>query len=460
MTDFNDGAILPIKTSAPLKGRTGHNQFAAESIDVAIEQLRPFPNNARTHSKRQIKKLARSIETLGIFNPILIDESFQILAGHARLEAARLMGLSKVPTLRFDHLTDAKKRAYVIADNKIAQEAGWDRELLAIEFQSLSDIGFDLELTGFDMPEIDGIMGDFATSNSEEDEDAPGVIAPFVCQLGDLFLLGKHRLICGDARDRAVYAKLLGDERASFIITDAPYNVKIENNVSGLGKTRHLDFKMASGELSANEFAKFLQDTFENLAEYSVSGSIHAVFTDWRHVSEMMTAGSTAYSELKNICVWNKSNAGMGTFYRSKHELIFMWKSGSTPHTNNFELGQHGRSRTNVWDYPSVNSFNSTAKNELELHPTPKPIALLVDAIKDCSRRGEIVLDVFAGSGTLLTAAERTGRIARAIELDPKYCDVAIRRWQRLTGKDAVHASSGLTFREICEASNNETSNG
>jgi DNA modification methylase len=270
-----------------------------------------------------------------------------------------------------------------------------------------------------------------------------------------MFVLGKHRLICGDARDTEIYKKLLGDELASFVITDAPYNVRIDGNVSGLGKIRHSDFKMASGELSPLEFTNFLQATFVPLAKHSVPGSIHTVFIDWRHVAEMMAAGSAVYSELKNICVWNKSNAGMGTFYRSKHEFVFMWKNGSAPHTNNFELGQHGRHRTNVWDCPSVNTFSATAKKELESHPTPKPIALLADAIKDCSRRGEIVLDVFAGSGTLLTAAERTGRAARAIELDPRYCDVAIHRWQQFTGRDAIHSQSGVTFDELRNSSTN-----
>ncbi|MBI3700868.1 MAG: ParB N-terminal domain-containing protein [Afipia sp.] len=429
---------------------SNQNTYELRPDMVAIELLQPFANNARTHSKRQIAKLARSIKTLGIFNPILVDEDRRILAGHARLEAARHLGLSHVPTLRFDHLTDEQKRAYVLADNKIAQAAGWDRDRLATELQELQDIGFDLTLTGFDTAEIDIIFSDVSLQNIEPEPTSPSNKPP-ICKIGDLFELGHHRIICGDARDADVYQTLLGGERAAFVVTDPPYNVRIERNVSGLGKIRHKDFKMASGELSVQEFTAFLQDSFVQLAKHSLSGSIHIIFMDWRHLAEMMAAGSAVFTELKNVCVWNKSNAGMGSFYRSQHELAFIWKNGDAPHTNNFELGQHGRSRTNVWDYPCANNFADKQRGALQLHPTPKPVALVSDAIKDCSRRGEIVMDSFAGSGTTLISAEQTGRRARVIELDPSYCDVAIRRWQQLTGRDAIHVASGRTFDELSE---------
>lgn len=420
---------------------------------VAIEALSPFSRNARTHSKRQIAKLAHSIKTLGIFVPIVIDEKRQILAGHARLEAARTLGLTKVPTIRFDHLSDEQKRAYVLADNKIAQDAGWNRGLLAVELQELGDLGFELELTGFDTPEIDAVLSDFSLPG-EDDEDASPQKGPAVCKTGDIFALGKHRLICGDALEVQTYAHLLGNERAALVITDPPYNVKIERNVSGLGKVRHQNFKMASGELSIAEFTVFLQNSFRQLKDHSEDGSVHMAFMDWRHVAEMMVAGSNVYSELKNLCVWVKSVAGMGSFYRSKHEFVFIWKNGTATHVNNFELGQHGRSRSNVWEYPSANHSRTRSGSDLEFHPTPKPVAMLVDAIKDCSRRGDIVLDAFAGSGALIIAAEKTGRIARCVELDPKYCDVIIRRWQKFTGADGIQLSSGITFDELAQPIN------
>jgi DNA modification methylase len=433
------------------------DSFVVRPDMVAIDALLPFSRNARTHSKAQIRKLARSIKSLGIFVPVVVDEKNQILAGHARLDAARLMGLTKIPTIRFDHLSDEQKRAYVLADNKIAQDAGWDRGLLAIELKELSVSGFDLELTGFGTPEIDSILSDFSVHGEDDDDvNLSPAKGPAICKTGDFFALGKHKLICGDARLAETYQQLLGDERASFVITDPPYNVKIERNVSGLGKVRHQDFKMASGEMSAAEFTAFLQDAFEQLKHHSIAGSIHAVFMDWRHLTEMMAAGSKVYSELKNVCVWNKSVAGMGSFYRSKHELAFIWKNGTAAHINNFELGQHGRTRANVWEYPSANHSRTRGGSDLALHPTPKPVALIADAIKDCSRHGDIVLDAFAGSGALVIAAERTGRLARCIELDPKYCDVIIRRWQNFTGADAIEVSSNLTFDELANSMGKE----
>jgi DNA modification methylase len=238
---------------------------------------------------------------------------------------------------------------------------------------------------------------------------------------------------------------------AEFVFTDPPYNVAIDGHVCGLGRVRHREFAMGCGEMSEAEFTAFLKAVFALLAENSVEGSIHQICMDWRHIWEMLGAGRTVYSELKNLCVWNKTNAGMGSFYRSKHELVFVWKAGTAAHLNNFELGQHGRHRTNVWDYAGVNTMRAGRLQELAMHPTVKPTALVADAIKDCSRRGGLVLDPFGGSGTTLIAAERTGRKARALEIDPSYVDVAVRRWQAYAGKSAVLAGSGETFETIEE---------
>jgi DNA modification methylase len=413
-------------------------------------ELRPHPRNARTHSKKQIRQIAKSIEKFGFCNPVLVDDAKQIIAGHGRVEAAKLLGLDAIPTCPISHLNDAEKRAYFLADNKLAEKAGWDKELLAIELQGLIELDVDIELTGFEMAEIDLILEEAreaAGAASGPEDIAPELSAgPAVSQTGDLWLLGAHRLLCADARDKAAYDHLLEGAKAEFVFTDPPYNVAIDGNVCGLGRIRHREFAMASGEMSEVEFTAFLQAVFALLTENTVDGSLHQIFMDWRHASEMLGAGRVVYSELKNVCVWNKTNAGMGSFYRSKHELVFVWKSGTAGHINNFELGQHGRNRTNVWDYPGVSTIRAGRMEELAMHPTVKPVALVADAIKDCSRRGGLALDPFCGSGTILIAAERTGRKARALEIDPNYVDVAVRRWQAYAGKSAVLAGSGETF--------------
>ena len=422
---------------------------------TSVHELRPYPNNARTHSKKQIRQIANSIQKFGFCNPVLIDDAKQIIAGHGRVEAAKLLGIDAVPTCRLSHLSEADKRAYILADNKLAEKAGWDKELLAIELQGLIDLDVEIELTGFEMPEIDLILEDAREANgasSGPEDDVPQYPSgPVVSQAEDLWLLGNHRLLCADARDPTAYESLLEGAKAEFVLTDPPYNVVIDGNVCGLGRIRHRDFAMGCGEMNEAEFIAFLETVFERLAENTVDGSIHQICMDWRHMWEMLAAGRKVYGELKNLCVWNKGNAGMGSFYRSKHELVFVWKSGAAAHTNNFELGQHGRNRTNVWDYAGISSLRAGRLEELAMHPTVKPVALVADAIKDCSRRGALVLDAFCGSGTILIAAERTGRKARALEIDPAYVDVGLRRWQTYTGKAAVLAASGETFETIEE---------
>lgn len=423
--------------------------------NLPVNVLRPYRGNARTHSKKQTDQIAKSIQKFGFCNPILIDDDNQIIAGHGRLEAAKLLGITDVPTVRLSHLNAADKRAYILADNRLAELAGWEKEILAIELQHLIDVDYPVEVTGFGTPQIDIIL-DAATEARGPDMGPEDAVSdqssgPAVSQTGDLWLLGGHKLLCGNARVHTSYAELLGEEKAEFVITDVPYNLTIAGNVSGLGRIRHREFAMASGEMTEDQFTAFLADSFVLLAANTVDGSIHQIFMDWRHMQEMLTAGRKAYSSLKNLVVWNKTNAGMGSFYRSKHELIFVWKSGTAPHINNFELGQHGRNRTNVWDYAGVNAMRSGRMEELAMHPTVKPVALIADAIKDCSRRGGLVLDPFCGSGTILIAAERTGRKARAIEIDALYVDVAVRRWQAYTGKSAILAATGETFEGVAE---------
>jgi DNA modification methylase len=347
-------------------------------------------------------------------------------------------------------MSEAQKRAYIIADNKLAENAGWDRELLALEFEYIAELDaeFDLTLTGFEMAEIDLVLDDGRTDPAADALPDVASDAPVVSRLGDLWQLGRHRLLCGDARNEAAYAALMRSDRARMVFTDPPYNVPIAGNVSGLGKVKHGEFLMASGEMTVGEFAGFLGSVLRQLAAHSTDGSLHFVCMDWRHAFELLNAARSAYAEFKNVCVWNKDNGGMGSLYRSKHEFIFLFKNGSASHINNVELGRHGRNRTNVWDYAGVNTMKRGRLAELKMHPTVKPVALVADAIKDCSNRGDIVLDAFGGSGTTLIAAEETDRRGYAIELAPEYVDVAVRRWQEYTGETAVEVTTGFTFAE------------
>ena len=415
---------------------------------LPIDQLRPWPRNVRTHSRKQVRQIAESIRRFGFTNPVLIDGENRILAGHGRVEAARELGLATVPCLRIDHMSATEKRAYVLADNKLALNAGWDEELLALELKELmeADVDFGVDITGFSIAEVDQLIEGLTPSEPGDPADdrlpEPEVV-PSRCQPGDLWQLGPHRLICGDALDPRIVADLLDSEKAELVFTDPPYNVAIDGNVSGLGKIRHREFAMASGEMTRAEFTAFLSSAFANLVAYSLDGSIHFVCMDWRHVGEMMEAGAANYAELKNLIVWVKDNGAMGSFYRSRHELIFAFKNGVAPHLNSFELGQYGRYRTNVWEYRGVNTRKAGRLEELALHPTVKPVAMIADAIKDVSCRGGIVLDLFGGSGSSLIAAHKTGRRARVCELDPVYCDRILHRWETFAKDDAELIACG-----------------
>ncbi|MDO8913997.1 MAG: site-specific DNA-methyltransferase [Phenylobacterium sp.] len=432
---------------------------------VPIADLAPAKRNARTHSEAQVKQIAASMERFGVTNPALIDDHNRIIAGHGRVAAAKTLGHADFPCLRLSHLSEAEKRAYVLADNKLALNAGWDKDLLAIDLRELAELQFDVSLTGFSLPEIDIILteADDAAPNgddpSEDPPPSPAVAGPAVTRPGDLWVLGRHRLLCGDAKDSAAIALLMDGGQADMLFTDPPYNVPIDGHVSGLGQVRHREFAEGVGEMTASQFTAFLQETLGAAALVCRDGAIAFVCMDWRHLQELLTAGHAVFSELKNLCVWNKTNAGMGTFYRSQHELVLVWKCGAVPHTNNFGLGDKGRYRTNVWTYAGANAFKAERLEELKLHPTVKPVALVADAIRDVTNRGQVVLDVFGGSGTTLIAAQKTGRSARLIELDPIYCDVIIRRWQKLSGKSAALEGDGRTFEAIAESRNDTWTN-
>ena len=405
---------------------------------LPLEQVKDYPRLFRTPGKNQIEKTERMIRECGFMLPIVIDGQSQVVIGGHLLAAARRMSMDEIPVIRASHLSEEQVRLLRIAHERIATEATWDQGLLAEEFQELMLLvpDIDLTVTGFEVPELDIILEPGA---GVADDDIPLVKAgPAIVSTGDLWQLGDHRLYCGDATLPQSYAMLMDAEKAKLCFTDAPYNVKINGHVGNSGKIQHREFAMASGEMNADAFTQFLYQAHNLMATHAEEGAIIYSCMDWRHITELSAAAALANLTLQNLCVWVKDNGGMGSFYRSRHELVFVFKKGTGPHTNNIQLGKHGRYRTNVWEYPGVNSFAGGRMQELALHPTVKPLALVTDALKDASARGDIVLDPFGGSGTTLLAAEKTGRKARLIELDPLYCDVIIHRWQAYTGQEAV----------------------
>ncbi len=442
---------MPIKVSSAVPRRARTTDLQRIEL-VPIGLIRPNPKNARTHSRKQIKKIAASIRKFGFLNPLIVDDANLVLAGHGRLDAARLEGLDHVPVVRFCHLTDAQKRAYLIADNKIAEQAGWDRELLAIELEELIDLlpadGFDVSITGFEAAEIDLLFADMAAARPQPEDTLPSLPSKPVTCRGDLWQLGKHRILCGDAREPRDFTRLMGGALAAAVFCDPPYNVRV-GSIGGRGRTHHPEFAFASGEMSTRQFRKFLAKTLGNGIGASADGAVHFVCMDWRHVSDLIEIGRAIYGAMLNLVIWNKSNAGQGSFYRSQHELIVVFRVGDQSHTNNVELGRFGRNRSNVWNYPGVNTFGRGRMEALSAHPTVKPVALVADALLDCTARGEIVLDQFAGSGTTILAAEKVGRKGFGIEYEPAYVDVAIKRWQAMTKLEATLADNGCSFDEV-----------
>jgi DNA modification methylase len=458
---------MKIHRGVPSKGASAEKRPASPTEKIRLDssikwrrisELNPFLGNPRKHPEKQIAALARSIERFGITNPVLADEFGGILAGHARVETARRLGLTAVPTLTISGLSEAERKALVIADNRLAEQAVWEIDLLKENFSALVDLNFDVEFTGFTAGEVDLILDRVPAEVSDPDdsqlpersEDSP------VSRPGDLWELGRHRLLCADARDPKAHRAVLGADVAQMVFSDAPYNVRIIGHAIGRGQQRHREFPLASGEMSSAAFTAFLTAAMRAATGVCIDGAIQFWMMDWRHLIELAAAARACGLEQKNLVVWVKTNAGLGSFYRSQHELIGVFKKGTARHVNNFSLGGKGRYRTNVWQFPSVNSLHPARRGDLALHPTVKPVALVADAIRDCSKRNGVILDPFGGSGTTILAAERTGRIARLIELDPRYVDVAVQRWQQRTGIEARERGSGRSFTEVAAARRDE----
>jgi ParB-like chromosome segregation protein Spo0J len=388
----------------------------------ATGSLKPDPRNARTHSKRQLQQIVASIRQFGFTNPVLIDPEGVLIAGHGRLLAAKSIGMAEVPTIELVCLNDAQKRALRLADNKIALGAGWDLDILKVELAELFslDLDMDLTVTGFSTGELDVLL---SRNEDPEDDVIPPVPDEPRTRPGDIWILGDHVVGCGDSRDRELLEKVVGNARVDAAFLDPHANVQ----------GRHREFALASDEMTDEAFRRFLTETLGAAASVSRDGAVHFVCMDWRHMNDVCAVGRTVYGDLLNLCIWNKSNGGMGSLYRPKHELVFVYRVGSAPHFNAVELGRHGRNRTNVWDYASVNSLPGSRRENQAL-PTVKPTALVADALQDVTRRGERVLDIFLGSGTTLIASERCGRRFGGLEIDPAYVDVAIDRWSTMTG--------------------------
>ncbi|MEM9167286.1 MAG: DNA methyltransferase [Planctomycetota bacterium] len=432
---------------------------------IEIASITSNHSNPRAHPRKQIRQIAESIRAFGFRMPVLVDQGSQLICGHARVEACKLLNMERVPAVRVTDLSDDQLRALMIADNRLSEISTWDDRLLGEHLKVLSELklDFDLESIGFDYGEIEQrvlAIEDLAEVGNDESDDLPETDrVARVSRVGDLWLLGEgassHRVLCGDSTDPMSYEQLLGDHQASMIFTDPPYNLSARS-IGRVCAEDHGDFEMAAGELASDEFVAFLSSVMERVCAVSEPGSIHYFFMDWRHAGEMLAAGAACYKQLKNLCVWVKDHPGMGTFYRSQHELVFVFKHGKAQHQNHFGLGEHGRTRSNVWCYPSVRSLDSAdgdpSGDALRLHPTIKPVRLIEDAILDCSRRGQIVLDPFLGSGSTLIASEKSKRICVGIELSPRYVDVCIARWQQWTGGVAVHDATGMSYAQVAQS--------
>ncbi|MCA3573737.1 MAG: site-specific DNA-methyltransferase [Aestuariivirga sp.] len=444
-----------------LHSESNKKDFSHTIFDVHVDLLKPPLRNARTHSKKQIRQIAASIRKFGFLTPLLIDGDGTVVAGNGRLAAVRMLGMESVPCILVSHLSKAEVRALAIADNRTAELAGWDADLLALELQEIKllDVDFDLDVIGFSAAEVDHLIEGLApeeSGNPADDALPPLEPEEVITRTGDVWIMGNHRLVCGDALSTDVVATLMAGARARMVFTDPPYNLKV-STIGGLGRVKHREFAMASGEMGSGEFTRFLTDACKMMATNCIDGAIAFICMDWRHLDELSAAGREAFTEMKNLIVWSKSNGGMGSFYRSSHELIFCYKVGTAAHLNTFELGQHGRYRTNVWNYRGVNSFGSGRNEALAMHPTAKPVEMLADAMKDVSKRGDIVLDLFGGSGSTLIAAQKAARRAHLCEIDAAYCDRIVRRWQAYAKDDAILEATGQTFDEVAADRSNGT---
>ena len=458
--------VLAVK-NAVIGRRSNRSSVVCKWEEIEPALLKAASHRVRSHPAHKRKMMQSSLEAFGIISPIAINASNVIIDGHLRVELALKLGLPSVPIIRVEHMTDAELRAYAIAANKLPSVSSWDDNALRLELEAIvADAPMlDLTLTGFTIGEVDRIKGHHQAGLYDDlDDDIARSSSPTPrARVGDLYALGDHRVICGDALNGAVISRLMGGALAKAAFTDPPYNVKINGHVSS--SAAHAEFAMASGEMSSGAFADFLKLALGNLSKHLVDGAIAFVCMDHGHIETLIEAGAAVFDQRLNICVWDKGHGGMGALYRSQHELVAVFKNGTQPHLNNIALGKNGRNRTNVWSFPGMAGFGKGRKKALELHPTVKPVALVAEALLDVSGPGDLVLDPFGGSGSTLIAAERLGRSARLVELDPVYVDRIIARWEKLTGRNAellappLDDPEGSTDAASCTSNPDQTSN-
>ena len=422
-----------------LQGKNSQNNLQLVDINLIALKLKSL----RKHSKKQLQKLKNAIIKVGYVNPILLDEKHNIIAGELRLLAAKELGFTQIPAIILENLTPEEADAISILDNRIAEDGEWNFGNLKEEIEKLMKFDITFEDLGFDTVDYDEIFlindSDESKVHNSDNEDESWLDAniPPKVKFGDLWRLGDHFVYCGDSLLVRSFEILMQGELAQIVITDPPYNCKINGHVCGLGKTKHDEFAMASGEMTETEFAEFISKFMQHLIKFSIDGSLHYLFMDWAGLNTLLTQGKRHYTELKNIAVWNKLIGGMGALYRSQHEMIPIFKNGKAKHQNHIKLGKNGRYRTNIWDYPGIRATNPSSLELLKLHPAVKAVPMLHDILLDSSSKNDIVLDCFGGSGSTLLAAERCKRRARLIEISPRYVDVTIYRWEKETGKTA-----------------------
>jgi DNA modification methylase len=413
---------------------------------IPIKTVKPYARHARNHNKRAIEKIKKIIAHYGQLVPIIVDPNNVIIDGHAVWQSMTELGSGDIAVIVVAGRSDPEVKALRLALNRIPSDAAWDNERLRREIQELVNLSFDLELTGFDAPEIDHILDVDLQELNVVDDDIPAVEKNAVSAAGDVWACGHHRVGCGDARDQAFVDRVRDGKMSDICFIDPPYNVPIAGFVSGKGCARHRESAHAVDEMSSDEFIAFLGESLKVLRAASTPSALIFACMDWRHVFELIGAGRQCGLDLLNMCVWAKTNAGMGSLYRCQHELICVFKAGAEAHANNVELGRHGRNRSNLWTYRGFNAFGSDRDELLANHPTVKPVMMIADALRDVTKRGGIVLDTFLRSGSTLMAAEEIGRRCFGVELDPLHVDLAIRRWQTKTARDVLHAETGELF--------------
>jgi DNA modification methylase len=421
---------------------------------VPIDQLRRNPNHTRKNCPKQVRRISKSIRSFRFNAPLLVDDNLMVLSGHARLEACKSLGFRQVPVIRLRHLGEDRAAGFAIAENKLAETGEWDFEALGRVLGELHhripELDFSLDATGFDDAEIEALIFDVDETAAAEPDEPPIDPGPAVCRPGDRWTLGRHVLVCGSSLEQDAYDLLMSEERAAMVFTDPPYGVAISGHVKTKGKSGHREFAMGGADMSSSELTAFFTQAWRLCSAFSLEGSLHYAFIDGAHLFDMLTSTRAVYDRQVSLCVWHKTNAGMGSFYRQAHELVVVSKKGSAPHQNHIQLGRFGRNRTTVWSHAGAGVFLKSAEDAdlMGQHPTPKPVRLIVDALLDASSPNDVVLEPFCGSGSTLIACERTQRRCRAIELDPLYCDLTIRRWRRHCGQEAVR-QDGMTFTRL-----------